>query len=65
MEGLTELQRRNEEAATKELAELRSDTVKGLRYIYQKEGMVGFLRIVNEAIGELAEVRLRPFGEAQ
>lgn len=35
MKSLEELRRLNDEAAAKELAELRADTIKGLRYVFR------------------------------
>lgn len=47
------LKRRNEEAAAGELAELRADTIKGLRYAFRIGGVAGVLRLLTEALGEV------------
>lgn len=50
------LKRRNDEAAAKELAELRADTIKGLRYAFRLGGVAGVLRLLTEALGEATEL---------
>ena len=47
------LRRKNEEAAKRELAELRADTIKGLRFAHRCGGVAGVLRLLTEALGEV------------
>ncbi|KKN84387.1 hypothetical protein LCGC14_0288490 [marine sediment metagenome] len=49
MRGLAEIQADNERAATRELAELRADTVKGLRRAFDLHGIEGVARLLGEA----------------
>jgi len=43
------LQARNDRAAERELADLRLDTVKGLRFTFGQEGESGIVRLLIEA----------------
>ena len=52
MDSLQDLKRKNDEAAAKELAELRADTIKGLRFAFRCGGVAGVLRLLTEALGE-------------
>lgn len=49
MDSLTELKAKNERAAARELAELRADTVKGLRFAFEREGITGVTALLIEA----------------
>lgn len=53
MQGLAELRAANERAAERELAQLRSDTIRGLRYVYRQEGVDGVAVLMAEAVPEL------------
>ena len=49
MQGLEELKAENERAEARELAELRADTVKGLRWAYETAGIKGVEALLSEA----------------
>ncbi len=49
MDGLREIQAKNDAAASRELGELRRDTVRGLKYALENEGEAGVINILREA----------------
>jgi hypothetical protein len=49
MKSLAETQEANDRAAARELAELRADTVKGLRHALESGGMGGLTGLLEEA----------------
>lgn len=49
MHGLRDLIAMNDRAAEKELSELRTDTVRGLRYEHSKGGTHAVIRLLVEA----------------
>ena len=61
MLGLQELRAANERAAERELAQLRADTVRGLRWVFSGEGESGVVRLLVEAgIVPASALALRP-----